>query len=64
MNQKIKNVLSVVLAVIISFLITKFAVHNIFATLSEGTRLAIGVISMFVMFVILMFVFSKLFEKL
>jgi len=61
MNQKMKNVLSVVFAVIISFLTSNFATHVIFAKFSEGNRLAIGVILMFVMFVILMSVFSKLF---
>lgn len=64
MKAKINNVLSIILALIISFLISKFAVHNIFEKLNDGERLAIGVVTMFVLFIIFMFTFRYLLKKL
>ena len=65
MNNKMKNVLSIVLAVIIAFMIVKFIMHTtLFIDLSEEVRLAISVVSMFVIFIILMFVFNKLLKNM
>lgn len=64
MNKKMKNVLSIVLAVIIAFMVVKFTMHTVFANVSQGNRLAISAVSMFVIFIVLMFVFNKLFKNM
>lgn len=60
MNPKIKNALSVVLAIIIAFLIVKFSTNTILSHLSEYNKIIIAIVSWIALFILLMFVFKTI----